>query len=256
MTISEYNINIDGIKTHYYKVDGNSTKTLILLHGWNTHGIKSWLQTLSFLEKESIKTIAIDMPGFGKSTEPKSVWSTDQYATFIKKVIDEVQPNSAVDIAGHSFGGSVATVLSVLYPSKINKLVLMSAAIIRNQPSTKQRIITKLSKLFGFIKKNPLLRKIWHKITRAQDYTKLSGIMKDIFQKVVREDKLYILKQLEKETLIIWGENDKMTPLSDGKIIQENIKNSKIIIFKNVNHGLHIYEPKNLAKTIKKFLYD
>ncbi len=97
----------------YYEVRGDSTKTLIFIHGW-TSSIKSWkFQLDSF---PSYKVIAIDLPGHGKSSkDEKADYSMELFADSIVAVMRQEKIEKAF-FFGHSMGFSVAEVLSQKYP--------------------------------------------------------------------------------------------------------------------------------------------
>ena len=60
--------------------------------------------------------------------------------------------------------------------------------------------------------------------------------MQQTFKNIVNEDLTPYLKQINTETLIIWGEQDLDTPLNDAKKINKLIKNSALIIYPNASH--------------------
>ena len=62
------------------------------------------------------------------------------------------------------------------------------------------------------------------------------------------------LKNIKNETLIIWGDQDKSYNLEQIQTLENNIENSKLIIFKNCAHNVHLEKPEQFNKTIKDFL--
>ena len=62
------------------------------------------------------------------------------------------------------------------------------------------------------------------------------------------------LKSIKSETLIIWGDQDKSYNLEQIQTLENNIENSKLIIFKNCAHNVHLEQPNQFSKTIKDFL--
>jgi len=58
-----------------------------------------------------------------------------------------------------------------------------------------------------------------------------AGNMTDIFRKIISEDLQSVLSRISIETLLIWGEKDTETPVLDGKIMEREIQNSKLITF-------------------------
>ena len=78
--------------------------------------------------------------------------------------------------------------------------------------------------------------------------------MRETFKKVVSEDLEFYLGQIKSETLIVWGEKDKMVPLSIAYLIKEKILNSELVIISEAGHSVQIEKPKKLVKIIADFL--
>ena len=96
-------------------------------------------------------------------------------------------------------------------------------------------------------------KKLLYKAAREHDYEKTEGIMRDVFKKVVSEDLKPALKKISVPTLILWGENDKMTPISGASLVGQSIKQSKIRLFKEEGHRLPYNKPRVLAREIDKW---
>ena len=65
---------------------------------------------------------------------------------------------------------------------------------------------------------------------------------------------LDILKNIENETLIMWGDKDKSYKLDQIMILKNNINNSELEIFTNCAHNIHLEKPDKFNQVIKKFL--
>jgi len=73
-------------------------------------------------------------------------------------------------------------------------------------------------------------------------------------QDLITSDLKPILGQISIPTFIIWGREDKITPLSDGKMMNELIKNSKLEIIEGARHSPQFTHPDILADIIAKIL--
>ena len=62
------------------------------------------------------------------------------------------------------------------------------------------------------------------------------------------------LKNIKNETLIVWGDQDKSYNLEQIKTLEKSIKKSKLVIFKNCAHNVHLEQPDQFNNTIKNFL--
>lgn len=78
--------------------------------------------------------------------------------------------------------------------------------------------------------------------------------MSKTFQNIIKEDLKDFLPYIEQETLILWGEKDKDTPLKDAKVIKKKIKNSALIIYPNATHFSYLENPILTYKIIEKFI--
>ncbi|MBT9151487.1 MAG: Lipase 3 [candidate division WS2 bacterium] len=161
-------------------------------------------------------------------------------------------------ILGHSFGGRIAIKFAAKYPEKIKALVLVSAVGIKQKKNLKQILLFKIASIGNKFSSCPyysLSRKIFYKlIVGKTDYLKVSGNIKETFKKIIDEDLSFYLSQISVPVLIIWGEKDKTTPLKDGYLMKEKIKNSKIEILKGVKHTPHLETPEVLSKKVLHFL--
>ena len=79
---------------------------------------------------------------------------------------------------------------------------------------------------------------------------KALGESDTVFKKVVSEDLSFRLRFVKVPTVIIWGEKDDYTPLTDANFIHEKITNSKLIVLPNIKHSIQIEAPEILAQKI------
>jgi pimeloyl-ACP methyl ester carboxylesterase len=234
---------IKGLRINY-KILGEG-KPLLILHGWGSRSA-NWQKVGELLAEKGIKVIVPDLPGFGQSDRPKEVWSLDDYCDFV----EEFAKNLGLErfsLLGHSFGGSLALKLSLRIPEKIDRLYLVSAACFRRK-SIKKRILFVLAKVFKIFSFIPFLRKAFYKfIVRKSDYSYTDGIMKEIYLKAIKTDLSDILEKIELPTNIIWGEKDGITSLKQAKIINQRIKDSKLIVIPGADHDLNTKYPEELV---------
>ncbi|AZA50922.1 alpha/beta hydrolase [Chryseobacterium carnipullorum] len=98
-------------------------KTIMLLHGKNFNGAY-WEKTAKDLSEKGFRVIIPDQIGFGKSSKPQSYqFSFSQLAENTKAILDQLQIEKTI-VLGHSMGGMVATRFTLLYPEKVQKLIL------------------------------------------------------------------------------------------------------------------------------------
>lgn len=249
----EREVVVKGLRIKY-KAAG-SGRPLLILHGWRSNSYR-WQKVIDNLFQPNNNVIVIipDLPGFGESEEPKSPWSADDYVEWIKE-FSSIVPELKNDfyLVGHSFGGMLASKFSLKYTQKVKKLLLVSASCIRLKTPSKKLAynISRLVKIFYFFPYYELFRKFVYKyIIKRSDYLHVSGIMKDIYLKVIPEDLSYKLPFLKVPTVIIWGPKDDLTPIEHAHIIHKKISHSKLVIIPEADHYLNIKMPEILAQKI------
>lgn len=116
----------DNIRIAYTDRGNRSAKdVLIFIHGLSSY-IPAWSKLIPRLE-EKFRCIAIDLPGYAKSSSGVYSGSMAFYAGVISKFAEKLNLNS-VSLAGHSMGGQIAITAALLYPHLINRLVLLAPA--------------------------------------------------------------------------------------------------------------------------------
>jgi len=250
-------IKVKNLEINYNSL-GQKGPVLVILHGWGIDG--SRFEELGKLLSDKFKVIIPDLPGFGKSDSPKKPWSVSDYTDFILDFMEQLKINQFY-LLGHSFGGRVGIKMGIEHADRLKGLVLCCAAGIKPRPRVKGVILLILSKLGNLIFSLPLLkevkqkgRKFFYKIVGKRDYTELKGVMKKTFLKAIREDLKPLLKEIKADTLLLWGDKDRLTPLRDGEMMKREILHSELKIVKGVGHRLPYEKPKKIANIIFNFL--
>jgi len=252
-------VNIQGLHVRYLETDGKSDIPLIILHGWGSQA-ERWRKVLAILERQNVRALAIDLPGFGETLAPKTSWDIDDYGNFVHSFIKALAI-SKFYILGHSFGGSVAMKLASAQTEGMTRLILVNAAGVT--PRDKKRlfaykVFVKIMKLIFVLPPLSLFRnkakKIIYWLSGSYDYYLQTGVMKETFKKVIERDLTPYLSKIQVPTHIIWGENDRMTPLSDAHLMEKNIAGSKLTVIKGGVHALNIQMPETLTEEIYKIV--
>lgn len=243
----------NNIKLFYEVYGEENSEEILILPGWgNTR--KTFADIINQL-KNNYKVYIFDYPGFGDSPFPNKDLDIYDYSNLIYSFIKENNIKNP-NIISHSFGGRISIILTGLYKVNIDKLILIDIAGIRRKSikRTFKTIIYKLRKKLVIFKKNKIkyLNNLRKKYS-STDYNNLNKNMYMTFKNIINEDLRKYIKEIKEETLIIWGKQDKDTPVKDGYYINKKIKNSKLIIYENVSHFSYI-EEKKVEKEIKLFL--
>ena len=233
-------IAINGININYTRK--GSGQVMLLLHGWGAY-IELFSGIIDLVSSK-YDAIALDMPGFGHTSEPSHPWCVDDYVDLVIRFIDELHLDNII-LLGHSFGSRIIIKMMSREEHKFNvdKIIIVDGAGIRPEKSKKAKmrsLIYKIGKTFYSLK---IVRLIspkgldeWRKKFGSADYNSATPVMRDTLVKVVNEDLTHLLPNVTTETLLIWGENDTATPLSDGKKMEELMPNAGLAVIKNAGH--------------------
>ena len=220
-------------------------KDLYIVHGW-TYTVEPWEKTLEILKEKGVKVVMLNVPGL--TTASKKIWTIDDYVSWANKNI----PDGAVAL-GHSNGGRILLNLCAKKPEKLKKLILLDSAGVYEK-SRKRDFLRKLSKLGAPLKKSKFLSKVFHKLIGASDYSRAPENMKKTLSNMLDSDKNLPLEKVSTETIILWGENDTVTPPRQAHVLAEKLKNSKLKLYKNWTHAPYISSPASLASAILEAL--
>jgi len=208
------------------------------------------------------RVCAPDLPGFGKSEEPPLAWGVDDYADFALAFLAELGIRSAV-LIGHSFGGRIAIKLASRknLPIEIPKMILVDSAGLRRQKTAKQaarallyRTVKRIVSIELIQKKFPDLLEKWRKKMGSEDYRNASPRMRECLVKAVNEDLTQCLPFISCPTLLIWGENDAVTPLENAKIMEKLIPDAGLVVLKNAGHNSFLHQSYTFGKVLDSFL--
>jgi pimeloyl-ACP methyl ester carboxylesterase len=216
-----------------------SGKPALLLHGWgaNTAAMQPIAKCLAGLGREAV---TLDFPGFGQSGAPPLAWGVPEYAACVREFMRALGIEGC-DVVAHSFGGRVTLLLASAEPTLFGKLVLVDAAGLRpkRKPVYYFKVYGyKLGKLLGRV---PLFDRLFRigerqKSAGSVEYQQLSGVMRATFVKVVNLNLTGTLKRIPNETLLVWGSEDRETPLWMAKKMRREMPNAGLAILPGAGH--------------------
>ena len=235
----------------YNKTFGKGKSFVLFLHGWGG-STNSFLSLAKKLDND-YKVILLDFYGFGKSRFPNNALDTYEYAIQIYLFLKR-RNISELSIVSHSFGGRVAIILSSVFNIKINKLVLISTAGVLPRRTIKYRIKVLKYKIYKKLSKYKIVSANSLSKFGSDEYKQLADLQKKSYVKIVNQGLEFLMKNITNTTLIVWGDEDKTTPLYMGKKINKLIKNSKLFIYENSGHFSHMENFNNFSKLLGTYL--
>ena len=218
---------------------------IVLLHGWG--------QNIAMMKPVGDKLkghiIILDLPGYGESSEPNSVWSIYDYVDCIHEFLDSIGVKNPI-MLGHSFGGKISLVYASKY--KVRKLVLFASPFKKGIEKMPMK-----TKVLKSLKKVPLLNKLEgfaKKHIGSTDYKNASEMMRKILVETVNLDIRDDVKKIKCPTFIFWGTNDEAVPASDAKELESLIPDAGLVIYEGCTHYAYLEMLPQVIKVIRVFL--
>ncbi len=248
---------IDSLNINY--TERGEGELVVLLHGWGSN-ITLFEHTISVLER-SYKVVAMDMPGFGESEEPKEPWCVDDYVDFVLKFLEDYSPKK-LTLLGHSFGGRVIIKMcSRELPFEIDKVILVDSAGVKPKKTFKQKTKQSIYKATKNIYSSSAVQKMFPEALEnlrrkngSADYNAASPIMRQTLVKVVNEDLTELMPNMKMPVLLIWGTLDDATPLSDALIMEKLMPEAGLVKFEGAGHYSFLECQSQYGRVLASFM--
>lgn len=249
------NIDIDGVSLHYRDTGEENLSPVIIMHGWGCN-----VDTVASIEnifKGKMRVINVDLPGHGKSTEPPSVWGVEDFTSMMEKFIARLELKKP-SLVGHSFGGRISILLSSR--GDVDKVLLVDSAGIKPKRSLSyywkvysfKAMKNAMLLLLGKEKGKQAVEKMRGKKGSA-DYRNSSPRMRAIMSRCVNEDLKHVMPSIKVPVLLVWGEDDTDTPLSDAKTMKGLMPNAGLVSFPGCGHYSFLDNPFGFKAVVSSF---
>lgn len=223
-----------------------------IVHGW-AYSTEKWQPFIKLLEKQGFKLVMLNVPGL--TGESEEVWDVPKYVEWLhKETAKETKP---FVLMGHSNGGRIGIAFAAQYPERLKHLILLdSAGIYHNEPllQLKRMVLGRVAKAGKKLTTSKALRAALYKIARAQDYHQAPPNMRATMINLHEADKQLPIEKVMVPTTIVWGQNDKVTPLSDAYTLKSRIRGSQLHVVEGGRHTPVYTHPEAVARIIEKAL--
>lgn len=260
-----------------YEVRGRGKTVVVFLHGFAA-SLRNWDDVIHNIPEEEITAYIIDLKGSGLSSKPHDGrYSIQDNAALIFDFIKEHGLRDYV-IVGHSYGGGVALFVALQSMkeniNRPNKLVLIDAAAYRTElpffvsylripifgsallyltsPEFKAKYVLRR---IVFDEKNITDQLVDRYAASQRNNGAYYALQQTAAQVIPSNFKEYTeqYKNLNCDTLIVWGENDLAIPLSSGERLARDIPQSRLVVLPRCGHNPHEEYPQETARLIREF---
>jgi len=253
----------------HYRDEGKGFP-VILLHGAfsSLHTYDQWTEHLT----KEYRVIRYTLPGFGLTGPcPNHDYSMENHLNYLNKLMDALNIPKC-HIAGNSLGGWLAWEAVLKHPERFEKLILISSAGFLDKQSVplpfKMARTPFLKRIVRFSLKRKILvhflKDVYGDADRISDelverYWELfnrQGNIEAFFALVngKHKDNTLHLKEIKKDTLIMWGEEDNWLPIHNGYRFTTAIPNSRLFTYAGIGHVPMEELALKTVKDLQKFL--
>jgi pimeloyl-ACP methyl ester carboxylesterase len=270
------------IRIHDHEVScvtGGEGPVLVLVHGM-AGSASAWKRVLPTLARR-FTVVAPDLLGHGSSAKPRSEYSVSGHANVLRDLLAALGHERA-SLVGQSFGGGVVMQMAYQYPEHCERLVLVSSgglgrevsALLRalSLPGAEhvfplfcsrplrdagQRVVDWLDRIG--LRPSPSAEEAWRSYSslaerdaRRAFFRTLQSVIDAGGQSVSARDRLYLASQVP--TLIVWGRDDSLIPVSHAIAAHEAIPGSRLELFDRVGHFPHCEAPERFVEVLLDFI--
>ena len=262
-------------RTIFYTVKGDG-KPLLLIHGYGA-GMWVWEKQIEALS-QSYRVYVLDLIGHGFSDRPKVSYTPETYIHFLRDFMDGVGIEKAT-LIGNSMGGGIAWAMAILYPERVDRLILINCV----PPDVLHQVKNESFRTLVAIKDIPILPYLviaargknsirWillecvsniklitpEVVSRQYPLSKIKGSTWVLYSTFKHAEEALKLKNqlsmIHKPTLFIWGERDLIFPPQVGEAFHQAVAGSKFLKVEKSGHIPMWETPAEVNQAILSFL--
>lgn len=262
-------IDVDGVRLHIRDTGATTAPAIILLHGFGAslHTWQAWAEVLD----DTYRVIRIDLPGFGLTgADPTGDYSDKRTVSLLATLMDKLGIARA-SLMGNSMGGRMAWKFAAAKPDRVDKLVLISPDGFASPGVEygKEPSVPALVDLMRYtLPKSmlaPNLKAAYADpnfmsdalLDRYYDLMLVPGVRDAIIARMgqtVLTAPEPELRRITAETLLLWGENDALIPISNASDYRKELPRSSFVSLPHLGHLPHEEAPEISLKPVMEFL--
>ncbi len=270
-----HRVTVAGHQLNYVDTGGEGKPPLVFVHGLGASW-QCWLLNLGHF-METHRCIAVDLPGFGESPLPEGgEVSINGYARLVDRLCDALDIE-APDVIGNSMGGFVGAELAISYPTRVQRLALVSPAGITSEHLARRPLMTAARLLAigeaglagrreDFVRRRRLRRLVLQAVVRYPErlsgpltWELISGGAHDglvpALDALIGYSIRDRLPRIDIPVLLVWGRNDILVPVDDAELYERLIgPNARKVIFEDTGHVPMIERPNRFNPLVAEFL--
>lgn len=262
-------LSVDGVRLRVRDSGPRDAPAVILLHGFGASldTWEPWAQALS----SRFRVIRFDLPGFGLTgADPTGDYTDARSMQVLLGLMDQLGLDRA-GIVGNSLGGRIAWSFAALHPDRVSRLVLVAPdgfaspgfaygkatnipLMMQALPYVAPRSMLRANLAAAYARPEALSEGM---VTRYRDMMLAPGVRPAILarmsQTILREPGL-ILASIQTPTLLLWGEMDRMIPITNAADYLRLMPNATLVRLPNTGHLPFEEDPAGSLPPVERFL--
>lgn len=255
---------IRGSNLFYRDLNPENKDTILLVHG-HPFDNSMWDYQLDALKK--FRLILPDLKGYGKTDYKFDKIFIEEQALDLSILLDNLQIEK-VHLIGLSMGGQIIVEFARLFPHRTLSLIICdSNPSAENETSYKNRLqladrIDAIgmkeytnNDIHNYLYKNTIEnnKEVYEHLYQMMIATKTQGSVASHRGRAERRNNYPFLSSIKVPVLVVVGDNDFFTPVSEMKDIAEQIENAEFAVITNAGHIPNMEQPDIFNKTITDF---
>ncbi|MFW5969486.1 MAG: alpha/beta fold hydrolase [Halofilum sp. (in: g-proteobacteria)] len=230
---------------------------VLLVHGLGQSGYQDWWETIEALEAD-YRVIALDLPGFARSTEAQGQMSPARYARLLDWLGRRLDLDG-IQLVGHSMGAAISLYYASTYPDRVDNVVLVDAAGILQRMAFLRAVASAQVQNYGlpeFIADR--VRGLFQWGTGVVERLLLSSEV-DVVELLRRSDSAWdallsdrpnvnaaialletdfsrALARFDRPATVIWGEHDSVAPIRTGYMLHGVLPDNRLRVIEGAGH--------------------
>jgi pimeloyl-ACP methyl ester carboxylesterase len=240
--VESHSITVAGHRVHYLAEGPAGGPVVVLVHGLGGRA-EDWTNLAPWLAKAGYRVYMPDLPGYGRSEEPADFsYSVPDEAGVVVGFFDALRLKQ-VDLGGWSMGGWIVQRIALDNPDRVRRLMLFDSAGLYAKPDWDTALFTsttpgQLKQFYALLMPVPpqvpgfVARDIL-RITRERAWITQRALASMLTGRDVTDS---LLPKLKMPVLLVWGQLDRITPLSLGQKMHELIPQSQLEVIPGCGH--------------------
>jgi pimeloyl-ACP methyl ester carboxylesterase len=228
-------VEVNGVRLAYD--DRGAGTPIVFLHAFPLNRTM-WAAQESTLSQR-FRVITVDLRGHGESDAPLWRYTLDQYADDVNALLDHLSIQRAV-MAGLSMGGYVLFAMYRRHSDRIRGLIFADTRAEADQPAQatwRFNLAQKVERVRAIILSTPI-----------------SGIVGDLMAIAERPDSTPLLKTITLPTLVLVGDQDRLTTPEENRCLADGIPGARLEIIPGAGHLSNMEQPELFNQAVSAFM--